>query len=317
MKTICPEAHIIALRRALGERSPAIAGPFIDETVTSLEEAFERKPDVAFVTNPASMHIETGLQLASHDINMMIEKPLSDSMKGVDSLLSLCNQRQLVLMIGYNLRFYPPLQMMKRAIEEGRIGRIMSIKAEVGQYLPDWRPETDYRVSASARSELGGGAVLELSHELDYVRWLVGEVASVSAQLSRVSDLEIDVEDTADINLRFSNGATGNVHMDMVDRSSTRGCRVIGTTGTLSWNWALHRISLFDKETKAWSELEIWGSSGPPSDNNYIYLAESQHFLECARGVAEPIVGGQDGKRVLEIALAAKRSSIERTEVTV
>jgi len=317
IKSIDPEAQIVVWRRAIGAAIPEDAALSIDKTVTSLEEALATKPDVAFITNPASMHVETGLKLASHDISMMIEKPLSNSMTGVDALLELCEQRRLVLMVGYNLRFYPPLKMMKQEIDAGRIGQIMTIRAKVGQYLPDWRPETDYREGVSARAELGGGVVLELSHELDYVRWLAGEVESVSAQLGRVSDLEIDVEDTADINLRFSNGAMGSVHMNMVQKPAARGCRVVGTAGTLLWDWSCHRVSLFDNDSEAWSDLPVWGDDGPPSDNNDTYIAEAKHFFDCVAGRREAIVCGKHAKKVLEIALAAKRSSDERTEVTV
>ena len=115
------------------------------------------------------------------------------------SLLALCHQRRLVLMVGYNFRFYPPLQAMRQALVEGCIGRLISLRAEAGQYLPDWRPGSDYRQGASARRELGGGVVLELSHELDYIRWLGGEVESVGALVGKLSDLEIEVEDTAEI----------------------------------------------------------------------------------------------------------------------
>jgi predicted dehydrogenase len=292
----------------LGEFSPLVTNIFY-----GAENTCEWQPDAALVTNPAPMHIETGLLLASNGTHLFIEKPLSDTLEGVDELLALCRQRDLVLLIGYPFRFCKSLQVMHRALIEGKIGRPLSIRAEVGQYLPDWRPDSDYRQTVSARRDLGGGAVLELSHELDYVRWLLGEVKSVSAHLARTSDLEIDVEDTAEITLQFANKAVGSIHVDMVQRAATRVCRVVGTEGTLRWDGLSNRVQIFSAASYVWEDL----LQANTADRNDMYKEELSHFIDCILGKAEPMVNGQDGKRVLEIALAAKQSSQDRRVVEV
>jgi predicted dehydrogenase len=214
-------------------------------------------------------------------------------------------------MVGYNLRFCRPLQVMRQALVEGRIGRPLALRAEAGQYLPEWRPGKDYRQCVSARRDLGGGAVLELSHELDYVRWLVGEVKTVCAQVGHLSDLELDVEDTAEIILQFCNGAIGSVHLDMVQRPATRTCRIVGTEGTLAWDGMSHRVQLFSAAADRWSDLH----PAEAIDRNEMYLAELRHFFGCVRGKGKPIVSGNEGRRVLEIALAVKKSSVEQRVV--
>jgi predicted dehydrogenase len=157
----------------------------------------------------------------------------------------------------------------------------------------------------SASRDQGGGVLLELSHELDYARWLVGEPSSVFSLAARVSDLEIDVEDLAEVTIRFRDGAVGHVHLDMVQRSATRGCRVIGTDGTLAWSAHDHRVSWYQARSGDWQDLH------PPTtvDRNQMYLDELSHFLDCAGGHSAPRVTGTDGKRALELALAARRSS--------
>jgi len=296
-------------RAERGDETPARA----DAVVGSLEEALATKPDAALITGPAPLHVETGLALARAGVHLFIEKPLSDTLKGVDALIELCRVRDLVLMVGYNLRFYRPLQVMRHALVEGSIGRPLSVRAEVGQFLPDWRPGTDYRRGVSARRDLGGGAVLELSHELDYVRWLVGEVATVSAKLARVSDLDIDVEDTAEVTLGFENGVIGGVHLDMVQRAPVRTCRVAGTEGTLEGNFLRHHVRLFSAATSSWRDLH------PPAeiDRNDMYESELSHFFDCVKSEERPYVGGEDGRRIVELALAIKRSSEERRAITV
>lgn len=190
----------------------------------------------------------------------------------------------------------------------GAIGRLLSIRAEVGQYLPDWRPGTDYRRCVSAQQSLGGGAVLELSHELDYVRWLVGaEVAAVSAQTARLSDLEIDVEDSADLLLQFTNGVLGNVHVDMVQRVPVRTCRIVGTEGTIFWNGINHQAQLLTGNTIT--------DLAEPSDRSAMYVEELRHFLHCVSEGLTPAVTGEDGRRVLQIALAAKQAAQARKAI--
>ncbi len=281
--------------------------------VFNVRDALKAKPRFALITGPASVHVETALELAGRDIHLLIEKPLSNRLEGIDLLVALCREKKCALLVGYNYRFYPPLQAMRQAIDDGRIGRVLSVRAEVGQYLADWRPGVDYRQTVSARSELGGGALLELSHEIDYVRWLAGEITEVSARIGHVSDLELDVEDTAEITLAFASGAIGSIHLDMVQRAPTRTCKVIGTTGTLIWDGIRHHVRLYSSETSQWADV----SAPSVRDRNESYRAELRHFLDCVAGKATPAVTGEEGRRVLQIVLAARRSAMDCRVVTV
>jgi predicted dehydrogenase len=313
LRLIEPNAHITVWHQHSKEGSVAQSLLPPDRVVYHIDDALDTKPDAALLTCPTSQHSEIGLALARAGVHLFIEKPLSNTLDNVDELLGVCRQRALTLMVGYNFRFYRPLQVMRQAILDGKVGRVLAVRAEVGQYLPDWRPGSDYRQGASARQELGGGAVLELSHELDYVRWLVGEVKAVSALVGHLSNLEIDVEDTAEIALQFVNGAIGSVHLDMVQRTATRTCRVIGTEGTLVWDGASHAVRLFSAAANAWSDLH----PAETIDRNEMYIAELRHFFDCVRRGDTPIVSGDDGRRVLQIALAAKLSSQDRRVVEV
>lgn len=311
LRLVEPTAHVTIWRQHSKRQSAARILSLADCIVYSLEDALDVKPDAALITNPASLHIETGLALARQGIHLFIEKPLSNTLNGVNELLDLCRERKLILMVGYNFRFYQPMQVMRQTLMEGRIGRVMVLRAEVGQFLPEWRQTNDYRQSASAKHDLGGGAVLELSHELDYVRWLVGEVKTVSAQVAHLSDLDIDVEDTAEVILQFSDGAIGSVHLDMIQRATTRTCRIIGTEGILTWDGLCHGVRLFSATMNAWVDLY----PPEPIDRNEMYVAELRHFLDCVRRGDIPVVSGDDGRRVLEIALAVKQSSEQQRVV--
>ena len=155
--------------------------PPIDRCVSSIHEALLCRPDAAVIASPAPCHIETATPLAKAGVHLLVEKPISSSTAGVSALIEICRAQGVVLMTGYNLRFLACMQRFKELLSENRAGRILSVRAEVGQYLPSWRPDSDYRRQVSAQAALGGGALLELSHEIDYLRWLFGEVSWVSA----------------------------------------------------------------------------------------------------------------------------------------
>ena len=313
LRRLEPKAHVTAWRRQSGAGGRDTGDAGADEVVYSIEDALRSKPDCAVIANPSSQHVATASALAREGIPLLIEKPLSDGLPGIDELLAACESRGIALMVGYNFRHYRPLQSAKRALDEGRIGRLMSLRVEVGQYLPDWAPGLDYRKSSSASRALGGGALLELSHELDTSRWLLGEVTQVSAQLARLSDLDIDVEDTAEITLVFQSGAIGSVHLDMTRRPMARSCRVIGTEGTLTWDWQDHRTRLYSPKEGRWEDV----APAAQQERNEMYLSEMGHFLACVRGERKPFADGRDAKRVLEIVLAAKRSAAEQRTIRI
>lgn len=193
-------------------------------------------------------------------------------------------------------------------LDEGIVGHPMNIRAEFGQYLPDWRPTQDYRQSYTAHAAMGGGIILDASHELDYVRWLGGEVESVSCAAGKFSGLEMDTEDMAEITLRIKGNLIAQVHMDCLQRDYVRTCKVVGEKGTLIWDFK-QGVRHYDAATARWQDEPI------APDLNDMYVDEMKHFVSCARVEASPLVDGVTGKRVLELALAAKKSSCECREV--
>lgn len=308
LRALQPDLHVTVFR----PRTQAPPDLPCDEVLYHWEQVLAGRYDAAILATPAPQHVPAALALARAHVHLFIEKPLSDSLAGVEELLELGRRNGRVLMVGYNLRFHRPLQVLRRAIEEGRIGRVLSARAEVGQWLPDWRSGQDVRDSISGRRDLGGGVVLELSHEIDCLRWLVGsEVCAVSAQMGHVSDLPIDVEDVAEITLRFANGALGHAHLDMLQRPPARACRIIGATGQLAWDAQSQAVRWCPLETGVWTELP----AGPAPDRNDMYVEELRHFLQCVREGRPPPIDGAEGRRTLEVALAAKRAAAEGREV--
>lgn len=260
-------------------------------------------PDLVFVCTPPVCHVPQALQAVQAGAHVFVEKPLSHTLDGVDGLIAEAEVRQRVVQVGYNLRFDPGLQRVKHLVDCGAVGRVLWARVEVGQYLPDWRPWQDYRQSYTARSELGGGIILDGSHELDYIIWMLGQPSEVMCMAGKVSDLQVDVEDCATLLLRFADGAQADVHMDFVQRGASRSCKLAGEHGTITWDYATHQVQVYQAETDSW---EIHPC---PCDGNDMYLAEVRHFLRCVEEAIPPLVDLNQAKVVLKAALAAKAAA--------
>lgn len=275
------------------------------EALRNLEDAWEQQPDVALITTTTSTHIPLALQAAEHGCHLFIEKPLSDRLDGVDELFEAIRRRNLVTLVGCNMRFHPGLKTIKKLLDEGAIGCVVAARVEVGQYLPDWHPWEDYRQGYSSCRDLGGGVILDAVHELDYIRWMLGEVESVSCFAGHLSHLQIETEDTAAILLRFNSGAIGEIHMDYVQRTYSRSCHIIGDEGTIRWDYSSGEVRYYSAATRKWQIF-----SNPSGwEPNQMYLDEMKHFLRCLAGEEKPAQDAVEAARILKVALAAKASA--------
>ncbi len=300
-----PDADIRVLMRDPDRDLPEGA----NARVIGLEDALAFKPELAVIANPATRHLETAIPLARSGAHLLMEKPLSATCTGVGELIDAARDSGVALLIGYNLRYAPSLGELYRLVRQGVIGRCLGVRAEVGQFLPSWRPDADYRQGVSARQALGGGVLLELSHELDYLRWIFGAVRSVQAVVARQSSLEIDVEDTAELLMQFepageSAAVVASVHLDFVRRDITRMCTVVGERGTLRWNGIVGCVDLYSAESGAW-ETVFTSELG----RDATYIAQWSHFLACVAGSDTPRVTGEDGLAVLRIVEAARAAA--------
>lgn len=271
---------------------------------TDLKRALAEKPDVVLVANPTAHHVRTARMAAEAGCHLFLEKPVSHDFRGVEELKQVVQEKNLTSLVGFDLRFDPGLRKAKELLEEGVIGRVTAIHAQVGQYLPDWHPHEDYRKGVSARRETGGGVILDLIHELDYVAWLGGPVAEVGCFAETVSQLEIETEDTATIMLKFTSGALGSVNLDYIQRKPSRTCRIIGEEGTILWDYFENTVSWFKAGKEHWEELAY-----PHFERNDRFLLEMQHLLACLEGKDRPQVTLEAGIDVLRTALAAKESA--------
>jgi predicted dehydrogenase len=299
-----PEIELKILRH---QYSKTHAKEFRYDFIYDIKDALLFNPNIAIVANPASHHLKISKLLAEKKIHLLIEKPISDSSKGLEEFLNFCENQGVIVMTGYNLRFSQSINEFRKLIYKEHMGKILKVHAEVGQYLPTWR-DSNYIKSVSANKNLGGGVLLELSHEIDYLTWIFGPIKRIKSHLSKQSDLNIDVEDSA--NILFSCDTVmnyqvmGSLKMDFIRHDKTRFCEVICENGTLLWDGITGDIKCFPKNQKDWKVL--FQSTSKTEDT---YLMEIQHFFSSICENKLPIVSGRDGLNVVRTIEAIKDSN--------
>ena len=271
----------------------------------SLDDSILEKPDFGVITNVTNLHIPIAIKLAQKNIDLFIEKPLSDSINGINKLVNLVKKKHLVTMMGCNLRFNPGIQKVKEMLTKKEIGRVISVRSECGSYLPDWHPYEDYRIGYAARTDMGGGVVLTVIHEIDYLYWMFGDIREVFSISDKFSDLGIKAEDLSASIIRFKNNIIGELHLDYFQRPIARNCKIIGTRGTIEWNDETNSVRVFHAEKKKWEEkIRI-----NKYDNNGEYVKEMTHFIKSVKQRKNTTNDIFQGVKTLQIALAIKKSS--------
>lgn len=287
---------------------------------TDMWEALKKhKPDAVIVANPTALHLETALPAAEAGCHILLEKPVSHSMDGVDKLQGVAEKSGSRILVGFQFRYHPTLNKAREMIRSKQLGDVLSTHVRWGEYLPNWHPWEDYRQSYAARADLGGGVIVTLTHALDYLRFMLGDIKSLWSFNGHVSSLEIDVEDVAEIGLRFLNGAIGGVHLNYVQRPPVHQLEIVGTSGTLLWDNAdgvLH-FQRMPAPFGSYSNLPpapVMESFSPPEgfERNQLFISQTKHFMDVVTGKSDPVCTLQDGVQALQMALAAYES--QRTE---
>jgi len=275
----------------------------------SIKECLKLKPDVVFITNVTSAHVTTAKVFAKKGIPLFIEKPLSNSLKGIEELSSIIKSKKLITMIGCNLRFHKAILTIKELIDKGKIGRILSVKSENGSFLPDWHPWENYRQSYAAQKKLGGGVLFTNIHEIDYLYWFFGMPKEIFSFTGKLSDLKV-FEDFSSIIMNYKNKIL-EIHLDFFQKPSERSCKIIGTNGTIFWNSKLESVNLFDPKKKRWKTV----ISLKNYDYNLMYTEEIKYFLNSVKKNKQTFNDFDEATKILKIALAGLDSSKQKRTV--
>lgn len=303
------QQDILFLRSGRGQLpDDELDGYIVEKEIYS---ALSHKPGAVIVANPTALHLDVAIPAAQAGCHILLEKPISHNMDHTEELATCVQESGSRVLVGFQFRFHPGLQKAKELLATGDLGKPISAQAHWGEYLPDWHPWEDFHKGYSARSDLGGGVVLTLSHPFDYLRWLLGEVTSVSATTKHSGELDIEVEDQADIELEFEGGVESDVHLDYLERPGAHWLKIVCSNGEMHWNAVDGELHISYSDGRA--EQKIQTPQG--FDRNGLFLAQMRHFIEVANGTATPQCTLEDGVRALQIALAVHASAKEGKKI--
>jgi predicted dehydrogenase len=316
--------HLVSFRNA---GAPFIAGA--DPRAERLEQAAkqggldakyadykaalsEHKFDAVVLASPTSMHVEMAVQAAEAGCHLFIEKPVSHNLEHLNRLESVCREKRLSVLVAYCHRFLPSVKKVKELIDSGRIGRIYAATMNWGSFLPSWHPWEDYRSFYMAKKALGGGALLDESHGIDLLRYLLGNIDWVSGDVGTISELEIDSDDWASLLFRTQDGIHGKAHFDLLRQDAQVKLEIIGQRGSITWDRIDHRVTVFDASTKSYEVFPYTAA-----DVLSMYATEAEHFISCVRNKTKPEIDLQDGIRTLQVVMGVFESARTGHAVTV
>ncbi len=292
IRNIYRNAEILAYRTTIGK--DAELEKLGVKTYNSLKKALAEKPDFVFITNPTSLHVKTAMEAAKAGCNIFMEKPVSDSLKDAKKLQKLAKQKKIKVFVAYCLRFHPVIKKVKELADSKAVGKPLYMHAEYGNHLGNWR-KADYRKIYSSKKKMGGGVLLDISHEIDYVRWIMGEPMAVAGMAGKISNLDMDAEDCSDMLLDYGK-ASAHIHLDCINKVPTRTITVIGNKGTIEADINKNIVKITkDGKTKSYS----YKNYNPIQ----MYMDEIRHFVDCAKKNKNLLVDLDDGIKTLEIAL--------------
>jgi predicted dehydrogenase len=265
------------------------------ESETDLRAALERRPQAVIVSNPTALHLDVAIPAAQAGCHILLEKPVSHSLDRVDVLRRAVSDGGGQLLVGFHFRQHPSLRRVKALLEEGELGRVTSVRAHWGESLPEWHPWEEYATSYAARADLGGGALLTLSHPFDYLRWIFGDVVAARGVFGEALGLE--VEAVVEASLRFQSGLLASVHLDYLQRPPQHRLEIQAENGRLRWDGFAGVLEISGPPAWKWEETpDLEGF-----DRNDLFVAEMEHFIQVAAGVTPPVCTLEDGIRVQEI----------------
>jgi predicted dehydrogenase len=281
-----PGSVIYALRSSIG------AEPYEDVKNIFAVNEMPAKPDFVIISNPTSMHKTSLTEIMQLDCPVFIEKPVFDTLENVDDLIKQLNNKKLITYIACNMRFHPAIKYLRAYLQDSK-QQINEVNIYCGSYLPDWRPDSDFRTSYSANAGMGGGVHLDLIHELDYCTWLFGTPLSVNSLKTNNSSLNIDAVDNAQFQFRYA-FFTASINLNYYRKDAKREIEIITANDTILADLLQNRV------TNQTSSEVLYEKAFSMSDT---YLDQMKYFISHINQQQQPMNGIEEGIAVLKLAL--------------
>ena len=306
--------HDLAGLEPSAARAEEVGAVFSIPTFGTIEQAAEWRPDALVISTPPDLHLPIALQAAQRGWHFFTEASVVP--ENTRELQALAEQRGVVAAPSCTMRFHPAVRTLRRRIDAGAIGRVLAITHHVGQYLPDWHPWEDYRDYYVSRRETGAAREI-VPFELNWMTHLFGPVTAIAGNQSKLSSLEVDIDDLYSQLVQFESGVQGTLVVEVISRPAIRMARLVGEEGTLAWDWSARCVREWSAVAGEWKTHDdpapIEGPGGDWVSEN-MYIAEMEGYLAAIAGdrAAYPFSLEED-RHLLEALAAAERSWMERS----
>ncbi|THB65924.1 MAG: gfo/Idh/MocA family oxidoreductase [Gammaproteobacteria bacterium] len=302
LKELFPSYKVIAVSARGGIPNEDVEDA--DLIVSGVQELLDLKPYMVIIASPATLHAEHAIAMIKAGVPVLIEKPLTASASDSQAIVNASVKFNTPAVAGYCLRYMPSSQKVKEILGQEVIGNIYNASVNIGQFLPQWRPDKNYLHSVSAQPSLGGGVLLELSHEFDYVQWLLGDMTCEYAQLRNSSELDLEVEELADVVLSSKLGVVCSIHLDFLQKQPQRVCSLIGSKGRIEWDLLGNSITLYTKDA-----VEVLYSE-PKWDKNKMYLNMLRDFDSMIKGERHQCIDLIQASKTIVLIEQIKQSAV-------
>ncbi len=254
-------------------------------------------PDVYIISTPPHLHAPYFLYAARHKKHFFVEVATTD--KGYRKLYSLLDDT-FVAAPSFTFRYYQPVKKIKQLLTKGVIGQVWAFTHHLGQYLPDWHPWENYRTFYG--SQPASSACREMvPYELQWLQWLLNEeFVSAKGITAKCSDLKLRIDDTYAASLKTKSGVVGTMMVEVIAQPAIRVLRLLGSQGTLEWDWQRHSIRYYQARKNKWTQLKLSPGTkltGYKTTTEEMYQDEMGDFLSAVKGEIEyPYTFARDHK---------------------
>lgn len=303
--------ELVAACDAVEERARAVAEPLGIPWYTSYEKMLAEVPsDIVTIATPSGYHPAQGVLAAKSGRHVVTEKPMAISLKGADELVQACDAAGVHLFVVKQNRLNAPVQMLKRAVDRGRFGRLYLANCTVR-----WTRPQEYYEQASWRGtwEFDGGAFMnQASHYVDLIQWIVGPVENVMAKTATLGR-RIETEDTGVAIMRFRSGALGVIEVTMLTypQNMEGSLTVLGEKGTVKiGGTAVNKVEHWEFADSDPDDALIPNlNTNPPNVYGFGHEGYYRNVLAVLRGDAKPDTDGRAGRKSLELILGIYESA--------
>jgi UDP-N-acetyl-2-amino-2-deoxyglucuronate dehydrogenase len=306
-------ARLLAVCGRDGSRTAEFAARF-EATPYTDYHGFLSHPEMKIVTicTPSGTHGVLGIEAARAGKQVLVEKPIETTLDRADALIDACHEAGVQLGVIFQSRFLPAAQQVKRAIDEGRLGRLM-----IGDAYVKWYRKPEYYGPGSWHGTLaldGGGALINQAiHTVDLLRWMMGPVETVFAMKAALRYPQIEAEDTLVATLKFQNGALGVIEAATSAKPGfKRRLEISGERGTIILDGDAIGCWAIDGESDVTGEGEqiTDGSADPAAISNEGHRRPIEDMMKAVIEDRAPMVDGREGRNSLEVVEALYRSAM-------